>query len=219
MQRPIELAPSILSADLLHLQETLTDFETAKADLIHIDVMDGHFVPNLSFGANMVRACKRGTRLPLDVHLMVANPEPYLSEYIQSGASFLTIHIEAVPHIHRAIHAIKDQGCRAGVALNPGTPLEYLEPILCDVDLVLIMSVNPGFGGQRFIEGSLKRIATVRSWLDRENPNCKLEVDGGIDTQTAGRARRAGADILVAGSSVFGTPDVVQNIQQLRHSL
>jgi ribulose-phosphate 3-epimerase len=219
-ERTIKLAPSILAADFTRLGEQMSAAEAAGADYLHIDVMDGHFVPNITIGPMIVRACKRVTRLPLDVHLMISAPERYLDAFIEAGADILTIHAEATPHVHRALEAIRSSGTRAGLALNPLTPLAILEEALPYCDLALIMSVNPGFGGQQFIESSLRRLVTAADLREDLNPHCELEVDGGIDRQTAPRAVEAGADVLVAGSSVFGGMDSVEeNMAALRQSI
>ncbi len=218
-QPKLKLAPSILAADFARLGEQVLEADRGGADTIHIDVMDGHFVPNISFGPLMVEVCKKVTTLPLDVHLMISQPERFFESFARAGADSLTIHAEATYHLHRAVQHIKDLGLNAGVVLNPGTPLEFLQPVLTDVDLVLIMSVNPGFGGQKFIETALERIRTVRGWLDRENPACDLQVDGGITLETVSRARNAGANVFVAGSSVFGHGNIGQNIAALKLAL
>ena len=223
-QLKLKLAPSILAADFARLGEQVLEADAGGADLIHIDVMDGHFVPNISFGPLMVEVCKKVTTLPLDVHLMIEQPERYFEDFARAGAAGLTVHAEATNHLHRAVQHIKDLGLKAGVVLNPGTPLEFLQPVLRDVDLVLIMSVNPGFGGQKFIENALERIRTVRGWIDRENPACDLQVDGGITLETIGRAKNAGANVFVAGSSVFGSVsgergNIGQNIANLKLAL
>jgi len=218
-QPKLKLAPSILAADFARLGEQVLEADAGGADLIHIDVMDGHFVPNISFGPLMVEVCKKVTALPLDVHLMIEQPERFFESFARAGATSLTVHAEATRHLHRAVQHVKDLGLRAGVALNPGTPLEFLQPVLKDVDLVLIMSVNPGFGGQKFIENALERLRTVRGWIDRENPGCDLQVDGGIALETITRAKEAGANVFVAGSSVFGHGNVGQNIAALKMAL
>ncbi len=218
-QPKLKLAPSILAADFARLGEQVLEAAEGGADMIHIDVMDGHFVPNISFGPFVVEVCQKVTTLPLDVHLMIDRPERYFEEFARAGASGLTIHAEATHHLHRAVQSVKALGLKAGVVLNPGTPLEFLQPVLRDVDLILIMSVNPGFGGQKFIESSLERLRVVRGWLDRENPTCDLEVDGGIGLKTIARAKEAGANVFVAGSSVFGNGQIRQNLTDLRLAL
>ena len=212
------IAPSILSADFLQLGEVLQTCKSAGADWIHVDVMDGHFVPNLTMGPFIVGHCRRGTDLPLDVHLMVENPENLIEAYAEAGASRLTVHVETCPHLHRTLEDIKALGCKAGVTLNPGTPAASIFPVLPFVDLVLVMSVNPGFGGQSFIETQLDKIARLRAAIDASGRPVRLEVDGGVKPDNAGRIFRAGADTLVAGSAVFaGGPDkYAANIQAIR---
>ena len=215
-----KLAPSILAADFSRLGEQIKAAEEAGADYIHVDVMDGHFVPNITLGPMIVQACKRVTKLPLDVHLMIAEPERYLETFAEAGADILTLHAEATPHIHRALQVIRESGTRAGLAVNPITPLEVVKEALPYLDLALVMSVNPGFGGQAFIEATLRRLRTVRGWIDEINPNCELEVDGGIDRNTAPRVAQAGATVLVAGSAIFSGMDSVQeNMAALRESI
>jgi ribulose-phosphate 3-epimerase len=194
--------------------------EAAGADYIHVDVMDGHFVPNISIGPVVVSAARRATELPLDVHLMVESPERHLTDFCDAGADHLTVHVEACTHLHRAIHRIKELGCRAGVTLNPSTPISSLEEILPDVDLVLVMTVDPGFGGQRFIEGMLSKIRRLRSVLNELGSQAELEVDGGINLETAPRAVEAGADVLVAGTAIFQAAEGIGGaIARLREPL
>jgi len=213
----IKLAPSILSADFARLGEQVREAEAAGADWIHVDVMDGHFVPNLTIGPLIVRALRPITTLPLDVHLMIEQPERYLADFVAAGADGLTVHVEACPHLHRTIQQIRELGVRAGVALNPATPLVSLEAILPDVGLVLVMSVNPGFGGQSYIPGSTARIARLRAMLDAIGSAAELEVDGGINPHTIAGAVQAGATVLVAGSAVFNRrASVAENIRHLR---
>lgn len=220
LEKSIKLAPSILAADFLRLGDQVKAAEAAGADYIHIDVMDGRFVPNITIGPLIVRACKRVTKLPLDVHLMIIEPEKYLETFAEAGADIITIHAEATPHVHRALQIIRQSGAKAGLALNPVTPLNILREALPYCDLALIMSVNPGFGGQEFIESTLRRLVTASDWREDLNPSCELEVDGGIDRKIVPRVVEAGADVLVAGSSVFGGMDSVEdNIKQLRHSI
>ena len=212
----LQLAPSILSADFAHLGRDIAAVEAGGADLIHVDVMDGHFVPNISIGPPVVRALKRVATRPLDVHLMIEDPDRYLEAFVEAGASMLSVHVEVLPHLHRTIDAIKRLGARAGVVLNPSTPVGTLEEIARDVDFVLVMSVNPGFGGQRFIPGSVDKIRRVRALLDGAGNPAPIEVDGGIDLETIRSVVDAGASILVAGNAVFGTGDPTAAVQALR---
>ena len=209
MTRPVKIAPSILSADFAHLAEAVASAEAAGADYIHVDVMDGHFVPNITVGPAVVRALHRVTRLPLDVHLMISDPVRYVPAFVEAGAGGLTVHVEATPHLHRVLRQIRDLGVRAGVSLNPATPPVAISEVLNDVELVLVMTVNPGFGGQPFIEHTLHKIARVREMLDGAGSAAELEVDGGIGPQTAERVVTAGATVLVAGEAVFGTREGV----------
>jgi ribulose-phosphate 3-epimerase len=203
----VRLAASVLSADFAALGRDVEAAERGGADFIHVDVMDGHFVPNLTIGVPVVRALKRVARVPLDVHLMITNPDRFLDVFVEAGAAMISVHVEVVPHLHRAIQAIKALGAQAGVVLNPSTPVSALEAIADDVDFVLVMSVNPGFGGQRFIPRSLAKIRAVRALLDAAGNTAPVEVDGGIDLTTVAAVVEAGADILVAGQAVFGAAD------------
>ena len=203
----VRLAPSILSADFAVLGAQVAAAERGGADQIHLDVMDGHFVPNLTIGPAVVRAVGRVTRLPLDVHLMVTDPDRFLDAFAEAGANILTVHAEVLPHLQRTIQAIKRLGCRAGVALNPSTPLSAIEEVAGEVDLVLVMSVNPGFGGQAFLPQSESKLARVRDLLARAGRDADIEVDGGIDQGNIGRVVAAGATMVVAGASIFGTDD------------
>ncbi len=213
----LKIAPSILAADFARLGEQVAQAEAAGADYIHVDVMDGHFVPNLTVGPLVIEAVRRATSLPLDVHLMIEAPERYLSDLSAAGANILTVHVETCPHLHNTVHRIKSLGCRAGVTLNPATPVSTLEEILPDVDLVLIMTVNPGFGGQTFIPGTLAKIRRVRAMLDEIGSPAELEVDGGIGPETAPAVVQAGADLLVAGVAIFQSPlGIERAIAQLR---
>ena len=215
----IKLAPSILSADFARLGEQVAEVARAGADYIHVDVMDGHFVPNITIGASVVAAIRPLTSLPLDVHLMVEHPERYISEFVHAGADIITVHVEACPHLHGAIELIKKLGARAGVSLNPPTPLSAVEKFIPHVDLVLIMSVNPGFGGQSFIPETLPRIAKMRKILDDRGLSAELEVDGGINADNAPDIVKAGATVLVAGNSVFRAEDGIrQALQRLREA-
>jgi ribulose-phosphate 3-epimerase len=216
----IKLAPSILSADFARLGEQVKEADAAGADYIHVDVMDGHFVPNLTIGPVVVSAIRPATRLPLDVHLMIESPEKYVDDFANAGADILTVQQEACAHLHRVVEQIKGLGKRAGVAINPATPIGTLEEILPSVDLVLVMTVNPGFGGQSFIETMPQKIAAMRKMIDARRLDIELEVDGGINPQTAPRAAQAGARVLVAGTAIFSTQtSIASAIKELRKSI
>jgi ribulose-phosphate 3-epimerase len=210
------LAPSILSADFAALGSAIAAAERGGADLIHVDVMDGHFVPNITIGPPVVASIRRVATVPLDVHLMITDPDRYIEAFATAGASMISVHVEVLPHLHRTVQAIKALGAKAGVVLNPSTPVVALEEIAGDVDFVLVMSVNPGFGGQRFIPRSETKIAAVRALLDRAGNAAPVEVDGGIDQQTVARVVRAGARILVAGAAVFHAPDPERATRELK---
>lgn len=211
-----KLAPSILSADFARLGDQVREAENAGADWIHVDVMDGHFVPNISLGPLIVQALRPVTSLPLDVHLMIEKPERYLADFTKAGADRITVHVETCPHLHRTIQQIKELGVKSGVTLNPATPLSTLEQILPDVDLVLIMSVNPGFGGQAYIPATTDKIARLRRMLNDIDSQAEIEVDGGINTATIAEAVEAGATVLVAGSAIFNQrASIEENIKQL----
>jgi ribulose-phosphate 3-epimerase len=215
----IKLAPSILAADYTRLGEQVREAEAAGADYIHVDVMDGRFVPNITVGPLIVKAIRRTTQLPLDVHLMIEEPERHIEAFAKAGANILVVHPEASPHLHRAIERIKGYGVRPGVALNPATSLSTIEDVLTDVELVLIMSVDPGFGGQEFIEGVLPKVRRLRRLLDQGGLTAELEMDGGITPDTAPRCVEAGARVLVAGTAVFNDKaSVVENMARLRES-
>jgi ribulose-phosphate 3-epimerase len=214
----IRIAPSILSADFAHLADEIARLEGGGADWVHIDVMDGRFVPNLTFGAKVIETVRRLTDLPLDVHLMVVEPEQYFERFAGAGASTLTIHAEVSPHLHRQLARIRELGCLAGVALNPSTPLSAVREVLVELDLLLIMTVNPGFGGQQFISGMVDKVRRAREMIDvaQLSPPTRLEVDGGVARDTIAQLWRAGADTFVAGNAVFSAPDVAVEIQALR---
>ena len=210
------ISPSILSADFAHLADGVQQIEAAGADWVHVDVMDGHFVPNLTVGPPMVEALRKVTTLPLDVHLMMTNPDEFIQEFAKAGANILTVHVETCPHLHRTVQAIKEHGMKAGVSLNPATSATTLEHILGDVDLVLVMSVNPGFGGQTFIDSTLDKIRQIRAMISASKGSPYLEVDGGITVKNVASVLKAGANVLVAGSAIFGSDNMSDTIRQLR---
>lgn len=212
----VKIAPSILSADFAKLGEEITDVDKAGADLIHVDIMDGHFVPNITIGPLVVKAIRPVTKLPLDVHLMIENPDQYIEAFAKAGADYLTVHVEACRHLHRTIHLIKSLGVKAGVVLNPATPVEMIQHVLSDLDMVLLMSVNPGFGGQKFIPEVLSKITKVKELADAKGVHPDIEVDGGVNQETAKLCVEAGATILVAGSAVFNQKDRKQAISNIR---
>jgi ribulose-phosphate 3-epimerase len=210
------IAPSILSADFAALGDAIAAAERGGADLIHVDVMDGHFVPNITIGPPVVKSISRVARVPLDVHLMITDPDRYIDAFADAGAAMISVHVEVLPHLHRTVHAIKALGVRAGVVLNPATPIVTLEHVAADVDYVLVMSVNPGFGGQTFIPHSESKVRKVRALLDRAGNPAAVEVDGGIDQQNVARVVSAGARIIVAGSAIFHASDPEQATRELK---
>ena len=210
------IAPSILSANFARLGEAIAAAERGGADLIHVDVMDGHFVPNITIGPPVVRSMKRVATVPLDVHLMIADPDRYLDAFVEAGAAMISVHVEVLPHLHRTVHAIKAHGVKAGVVLNPSTPVHALDQIAGDVDFVLVMSVNPGFGAQTFIPRSESKVHEVRALLDHVGNHAPVEIDGGIDLQNIDRVVSAGARIIVAGSAIFHTPDAERATRELK---
>jgi len=212
----IRLAPSILAADFAALGAAIAAAEEGGADYIHVDVMDGHFVPNLTVGPPVVRSVKRVARVPLDVHLMITDPDRYAEAFVAAGAAMLSVHVEALPHLNRTLAFIKELGAKAGVALNPSTPIGALEEVAADVDFVLVMTVNPGFGGQAFLPRTASKVKALRAMLDRAGNPAPIEVDGGIDLLTVRQVVRAGAEILVAGSSIFHAPDIPAAARALR---
>jgi ribulose-phosphate 3-epimerase len=216
--RRVQIAPSILSADFASLGASIQAAENGGADLIHVDVMDGHFVPNITLGPPVVKAIKRVARVPLDVHLMIADPDRYAEAFVQAGASMLSVHVEVLPHLNRSISFIKSLGAKAGVVLNPSTPVVALEEVAGDVDFVLVMSVNPGFGGQTFIPRSDHKVRAVRDLLDRAGNAAPVEIDGGIDLTNIARVVEAGAEIIVAGSAIFNTADPAAATRALKQA-
>jgi ribulose-phosphate 3-epimerase len=214
-----KLAPSILSADFSRLGEEVAAVTAAGADYIHVDVMDGHFVPNITMGPLVVEAVRRSTHLPLDVHLMISEPDLYLEDFVKAGADIVGVHVEVLPHLHRTLQRIKELGARSSVTLNPSTPLVSVEHILDQVDQVLLMTVNPGFGGQTFIDAVIPKIKALRNIIDERGVTVELEVDGGINAATIGEVARAGADVFVAGSAVFSTPDYGETLRMFREKI
>ena len=212
----VKIAPSLLSADFSNLAEEVKSIEQAGADWLHLDIMDGHFVPNLTLGAPIVKALRTVTKLPFDVHLMINNPENLIDDFIAAGADIITIHIEAANHLHRLVQKVKSSGVKVAVSLNPATPLNTLEEILPELDMVLLMSVNPGFGGQSFIPATLNKIARLKEMIDAKKLKIDIQVDGGINLETAPKVIKHGANILVAGSAVYGSNDIKGTIAQLK---
>ncbi|WNS77126.1 ribulose-phosphate 3-epimerase [Bacillus sp. DTU_2020_1000418_1_SI_GHA_SEK_038] len=215
----VKVAPSILSADFSKLGEEIKDVERGGADYIHVDVMDGHFVPNITIGPLIVEAIRPVTKLPLDVHLMIENPDQYIEAFAKAGADYITVHVEACRHLHRTIHFIKSLGVKAGVVLNPATPVNTIEHIIEDVDMVLLMTVNPGFGGQKFISSVLPKITAVKKMADDKGLNIEIEVDGGVNEETAKLCIEAGANVLVAGSAVYSQEDRAKAIAAIKGSM
>jgi len=214
-----KIAPSILSANFARLEDEINQVVQAGADLIHVDVMDGHFVPNLTIGPVVIEAIRDICSLPLDVHLMIEQPERYLKDFADAGSNILTVHVETCPHLHRTLQSIKELGVKAGVTLNPATPLNTIENIIEDVDLLLIMSVNPGFGGQSFIQNCLKKLMAARKLIDERNPRVELEVDGGIKIENIQKISATGVDIFVAGSAIFESQNYKETIEQMRKAV
>jgi ribulose-phosphate 3-epimerase len=214
--RPIRIAPSLLAADFARLGEEVRAVERAGADWLHLDIMDGHFVPNISYGPALVKALKPHCTLPFDVHLMIAPADPFLAAFAEAGARVISLHPEAGPHLHRSLQSIRALGCQAGVVLNPATPVSAVENVLDLVDLILVMTVNPGFGGQSFLASQLAKISALRAMIAQSGREIALEVDGGVTAETAPRCIEAGADVLVAGTAVFGAPDYAAAIAALR---
>lgn len=215
----IRIAPSILSADFMRLGDEIRAAEEAGAELVHVDVMDGHFVPNITIGPMFVEGIRKITKLPIDVHLMISDPDKYAHDFASAGSDYITVHAEATMHLHRSVQYIKEEGVKAGVSLNPATPLCSLDYILSDIELVLIMSVNPGFGGQKFIPSALDKIRKLKDTITERNLSVLIEVDGGVKIENAAKITRAGADILVMGSAFFGSGDYSAFIKKLREEL
>ena len=210
------IAPSILAADFNHLGKDIELINQSQSDYIHFDVMDGVFVPNISFGIPVIQHVSKIAKKPLDVHLMIVNPDKFIEPFVEAGASILTVHYEACPHLHRTVQYIKKQGIKASVCLNPHTPVALLEDIIAELDMVLLMSVNPGFGGQKFIENTYKKVSQLKDMVEKNNPSCLIEVDGGVNYETGKMLFDAGANVLVAGSFVFNSDDPTETIRQLK---
>ncbi len=218
MNYPVEIAPSILAADFASLGEGIRAVERGGATLLHVDVMDGHFVPNISIGVPVVASLRKATRLPLDVHLMIESPETYIQAFAEAGANMISVHQEATPHLDRALSMIREHGCQPGVVINPATPVAALSDVLSEVDFVLVMSVNPGFGGQKFIPGALGKIRELKLIRERYNRSYRIEVDGGVGPENITELVRAGADILVAGTSIFRTRDAAAAVRSMKET-
>jgi ribulose-phosphate 3-epimerase len=214
----VEIAPSILSADFARLGEEISAIERGGASVVHVDVMDGHFVPNITVGMPVVKSVARATRLTVDAHLMISEPGRYVEQFVEAGAQMVSVHVETDPHLHRTLAAIKSKGALAGVAINPATPLVSLEEALPFADFILLMSVNPGFGGQKFIQTSLEKLRRLRHLIDERRLETRIEIDGGIDRSNINEVANAGAEIIVAGSAVFNTPDPAQAVRDLREA-
>ncbi|MDR0287122.1 MAG: ribulose-phosphate 3-epimerase [Clostridiales bacterium] len=215
----LKIAPSILASDFSKLGEEVVKIDKAGADLVHIDIMDGHFVPNISIGPVVVKSIRKMTKLPFDVHLMIEDPDKYIDEFVDAGADIITVQVEACRHLHRTLQNIKQKGIKAGIVLNPATPLCFVEPVLFDVDMILLMTVNPGFGGQTYIHTVTPKIKTLREICVKNGlPELDIEVDGGLDANTVGEAAEAGANVIVAGSSVYKAPDTAEMIRVLRNA-
>ena len=215
----VKIAPSILSADFSRLLEHVKEVEKAGVEYLHVDVMDGHFVPNISFGAPILKSLKGKTKLFMDVHLMIESPDQFIADFVDAGADLINVHIETCTHIHRTIQIIKSYGVKAAVTLNPGTPLSTLEEILPELDMVLLMSVNPGFGGQSYIPATTDKIRKLKNMIDEKHLECAIEVDGGVNLQNVKEIVDAGADIIVAGSAIFNTPDIHATVKAFRERL
>ena len=214
----LKIAPSILSADFGHLAEQIRAVEAAGADWLHCDVMEGHFVSNITFGPVVVQAASKLSKLPLDVHLMIEDPNKYVPDFAKAGADYITVHQEACPHLHGSLQLIKQHGAKAGVSINPGTPVSTLEEVICDADLVLVMSVNPGFGGQKFIESCLDKVARVKALIQDRGSSALVSLDGGVNASNVGAIAAKGADVVVAGSAVYGAEDVAAAVAGLREA-
>ncbi|MBW1614225.1 MAG: ribulose-phosphate 3-epimerase [Deltaproteobacteria bacterium] len=214
-----KIAPSILSADFTKLGEEIKAIEKAGADYIHIDVMDGHFVPNITVGPMIVKAARKVTNLPLDVHLMIVNPERYIDDFVRAGSDLITVHVETVTHLHRLLGVIRDTGIKAGAALNPATPLSSIEHVLNNLDMVVLMTVNPGFGGQSFISEVLPKIEELKKMIDQKGMEVNIEVDGGINIENIAQVARAGANVFVAGNAIFGSQDYAETIALMREKI